>query len=73
MKTTVNVYSLRAKDYPTGSTPVTWKEVETRLKKKDPKLLTFTSYQVLERVAELGDLFEPIETLKQKLPKKWEF
>ena len=40
--------------------------------KKDPKLLTFTSDQVLERVAELGDLFEPIETLKQKLPKKWE-
>jgi len=28
---------------------------------------------VLERVAELGDLFEPIETLKQKLPKKWQF
>ncbi|HEV8185226.1 MAG TPA: hypothetical protein VGP40_04660 [Chthoniobacterales bacterium] len=73
MKTTVNVYSLRAKDYPTVSTPVTWKEVETCLKKKDPKLLTFTSDQVLERVAELGDLFEPIETLKQKLPKKWEF
>ncbi len=72
-KTTVNVYSLRAKDYPTVSTPVTWKEVETCLKKKDPKLLTFTSDQVLERVAELGDLFEPIETLKQKLPKKWEF
>ncbi len=72
MKTTVNVYSLRAKDYPTGSTPVTWKEVETCLKKKHPKLLTFTSDQVLERVAELGDLFEPIETLKQKLPKKWE-
>ncbi len=71
-KTTVNVYSLRAKDYPTVSTPVTWKEVETCLKKKDPKLLTFTSDQVLERVAELGDLFEPIETLKQKLPKKWE-
>jgi bifunctional non-homologous end joining protein LigD len=71
-KTTVNVYSLRAKDFPTVSTPVTWEEVEQCLKKKDPKLLTFTSDQVLARVEEMGDLFEPVETLKQKLPKKWE-
>ncbi len=71
-KTTVNVYSLRAKDYPTVSTPVTWEEVETCLKKKDPKLLRFTSDQVLKRVDEMGDLFEPIESLKQKLPKNWQ-
>ena len=70
-KTTVNVYSLRAKDYPTVSTPVTWQEVEACLKKKDPDLLRFTSDQVLKRVEQFGDLFEPIETLKQKLPKKW--
>ncbi len=71
-KTTVNVYSLRAKDYPTVSTPVTWDEVEACLKKKDAKQLTFTSDQVLKRVEKLGDLFEPIETVKQKLPKKWD-
>ncbi|MDQ6625781.1 MAG: non-homologous end-joining DNA ligase [Verrucomicrobiota bacterium] len=71
-KTTVNVYSLRAKDYPTVSTPVTWEEVEICLKKKDPKLLRFTSDQVLKRVDEMGDLFEPIESLKQKLPKNWQ-
>jgi len=71
-KTTVNVYSLRAKDQPTVSTPVTWEEVDTCLKKKDPELLTFTSDQVLQRVEEMGDLFEPVETLKQKVPKKWE-
>ena len=71
-KTTVNVYSLRAKDFPTVSTPVTWEEVENCLKKKDAKLLTFTSDQVLRRVEEMGDLFAPIETLKQKLPKNWE-
>jgi bifunctional non-homologous end joining protein LigD len=69
-KTTVNVYSLRAKEQPTVSTPITWEEVETALKKKDAKVLTFTSDRVLRRVDKLGDVFEPIETLKQKLPKK---
>jgi bifunctional non-homologous end joining protein LigD len=72
-KTTVNVYSLRAKEQPTVSTPVTWDEVANCLKKKDPDLLTFTSDQVLERVAEMGDLFAPVQTLKQKLPKNWDF
>ncbi|MEP6698558.1 MAG: non-homologous end-joining DNA ligase, partial [Verrucomicrobiota bacterium] len=72
-KTTVNVYSLRAKEQPTVSTPVTWKEVETTLKKKDAKLLVFPSTNVLKRVEKLGDLFEPVQTLKQKLPKKWSF
>jgi bifunctional non-homologous end joining protein LigD len=72
-KTTVNVYSLRAKDQPTVSTPVTWEEVEHTLKKKDPKLLVFPSHRVLKRVEKLGDLFEPVENVKQKLPKKRTF
>jgi len=67
-KTTVNVYSLRAKDQPTVSTPVTWKEVETCLKKGDPELLVFTSDQALQRAEKFGDLFEPVLKLKQKLP-----
>jgi bifunctional non-homologous end joining protein LigD len=67
-KTTVNVYSLRAKDQPTVSTPVTWQEVENCLKKSDPELLVFTSDQVLQRVEKSGDLFEPVLKLKQKLP-----
>lgn len=67
-KTTVNVYSLRAKDQPTVSTPLSWKEVEECLKKADPELLVFTSDQVLKRVEKLGDLFEPVLSLKQKLP-----
>lgn len=71
-KTTVNVYSLRAKEQPTVSTPVTWEEVEKALKKKDAKMLTFTSEQTLARVEKIGDLFAPVETLKQKLPKKWQ-
>jgi bifunctional non-homologous end joining protein LigD len=67
-KTTVNVYSLRAKERPTVSTPVSWDEVEECLRKKDADLLTFPSDQVLARVEELGDLFAPVLTLKQELP-----
>jgi bifunctional non-homologous end joining protein LigD len=70
-KTTVCVYSLRAKDEPTVSTPVTWDEVENCLKKKKADLLKFRSDQTVARVGKNGDLFAPVETLKQKLPKKW--
>jgi bifunctional non-homologous end joining protein LigD len=71
-KTTVCVYSLRAKEEPTVSTPVTWNEVETCLKKKTPDLLRFRSDQTLARVEKQGDLFDAVEKLKQKLPKKWD-
>jgi len=67
-KTTVCVYSLSAKERPTVSAPVTWKEVENCLKKEDPEALVFTSDEVLKRVEKMGDLFEPVLKLKQKLP-----
>ncbi|HEV2730051.1 MAG TPA: ATP-dependent DNA ligase, partial [Terriglobales bacterium] len=67
-KTTIAVYSLRARERPTVSTPVKWEEVEQVLKKKDPNLLVFEANQVLDRVEKLGDLFEPLLRLKQKLP-----
>ncbi len=67
-KTTVCVYSLRAKDRPAVSTPVTWNEVEQCLKKKDPQLLVFDSEQVLARMERLGDLFAPVLKKTQKLP-----
>ncbi len=67
-KTTVNVYSLRAKERPTVSTPITWEEVEMTLKKKDAGRLIFDTEAVLKRVAKNGDLFAPVLTLKQKLP-----
>jgi bifunctional non-homologous end joining protein LigD len=67
-KTTICVYSLRAKEHPTASTPVTWQEVERCAKKKDASLLVFQCGAVLERADKLGDLFEPVLTLKQKLP-----
>jgi bifunctional non-homologous end joining protein LigD len=56
-KTTVSVYSLRARDTPTVSTPVTWAEVEAC---REPGDLVFTSDDVLARVAEHGDLFAPL-------------
>jgi bifunctional non-homologous end joining protein LigD len=68
-KTTISVFSLRARERPTVSTPVTWEEVERTLKKKDAGLLVFESDKVLERVEKMGDLFAPLLTLKQKLPK----
>jgi len=69
-KTTVCVYSLRAKDQPTVSTPVTWEELEALQKKKDRKRLVFTSEDTLARVEKHGDIFAPVLTLKQKLPKQ---
>src|SRR5205085_11649120 len=69
-KTTVCVYSLRAKERPTVSTPVTWEEVENCLKKKSADLLKFRCEKTLTRVEKVGDLFKPVEALKQKLPKK---
>ena len=67
-KTTVNVYSLRAKDYPAVSTPVSWEEVESVVRKRNAKQLSFEAKEVLKRVEEMGDLFSPVLTLKQKLP-----
>ncbi len=67
-KTTVCVYSLRAKQKPTVSTPVSWGEVERCLEKQDPAALVFETEDVLQRCAKMGDLFEPVLKLKQRLP-----
>jgi bifunctional non-homologous end joining protein LigD len=56
-KTTVSVYSLRARPRPTVSTPVTWDEVAACRTAED---LVFTSDDVLARVEEMGDLFAPL-------------
>ena len=69
-KTTICVYSLRAREEPTVSTPVSWEEVASCLKKKNANLLKFRSDKTLARFEKLGDLFAPVEKLKQKLPKK---
>jgi bifunctional non-homologous end joining protein LigD len=63
-KTTVAVYSLRARERPTVSTPLEWAEVEAA----DPGALVFESDDVLARVEERGDLFAPVAELRQALP-----
>ena len=68
-KTTVCVYSLRAKARPTVSTPVTWDEVDKCLNKGDEDLLSFEADEVLRRVDEHGDLFAPVLELEQAVPK----
>ncbi|MDP8943031.1 MAG: non-homologous end-joining DNA ligase [Actinomycetota bacterium] len=68
-KTTVCVYSLRAKARPTVSTPVTWEEVEEALAAREADLLSFGSDDVLRRVEEGGDRFAPVLELEQELPK----
>jgi bifunctional non-homologous end joining protein LigD len=67
-KTTVAVYSLRARERPTVSTPISWEEAERCLKKKDANLLVFEAKQVVARVEKDGDLFAPLLELKQRLP-----
>jgi bifunctional non-homologous end joining protein LigD len=66
-KTTACVYSLRARDRPTASTPVTWAEVEEAGDAKTADVLSFTSTEVLERVERDGDLFGPVLTRRQPL------
>jgi bifunctional non-homologous end joining protein LigD len=61
-KTTVGVYSLRARERPTVSTPLRWEELE------EPEALVFEAADVLERVEQHGDLFAPVAELQQELP-----
>jgi bifunctional non-homologous end joining protein LigD len=61
-KTTVSVYSLRARERPTVSTPLRWEELD------DPDALVFEASDVLERVEEHGDLYAPVVELQQELP-----
>ena len=64
-KTTVCVYSLRAREHPTVSTPLTWDEVEAA---REPDDLRFEAADVLERMERHGDLYAPVLELEQRLP-----
>jgi bifunctional non-homologous end joining protein LigD len=68
-KTTIAVYSLRARERPTASTPISWEEVEACTKSADPDSLVFEAHQVIDRVERHGDLFAPVLELEQDLPK----
>jgi bifunctional non-homologous end joining protein LigD len=63
-KTTVSVYSLRARERPTVSTPLDWDELEAGR----PEALVFEAADVLARVEDRGDLFAPVAELEQRLP-----
>ena len=65
-KTTIGVYSLRARPHPTVSTPVTWDEVDAAA--DGDVELRFEAADVLARVDTMGDLFAPTLTVRQELP-----
>jgi bifunctional non-homologous end joining protein LigD len=67
-KTTVCVYSLRARPRPTVSSPVTWEEVQGVVEADDPSVLSFEADEVLKRLERDGDLFAPVAALQQSLP-----
>ena len=67
-KTTVSVYSLRARERPTISTPLAWKEVEQALRSRRKPELSAEPSALLKRVERDGDLFEGLLTLRQELP-----
>lgn len=68
-KTTVGVYSLRAKTHrPYVSLPVRWDELEAALKSRDADALFFTPQEAIERVERFGDLFKPVLKKVQRLP-----
>jgi bifunctional non-homologous end joining protein LigD len=70
-KTTVGVYSLRAKTHrPYVSAPVDWEELSDAVKKKDREQLFFTPEEAIERAEQLGDFFKSILTKVQKLPQQ---
>ena len=72
-KTTVCVYSLRAKgDRPFVSLPFTWEEVERACRKGDAKAFYLEAEEAIERIEKVGELFEPVLKLKQKLPRNFE-
>jgi bifunctional non-homologous end joining protein LigD len=67
-KSTVAVYSLRARERPTVAAPLSWDEVEELAMKRDAGAFVFEAGDLPERVERAGDLFEPVLTLKQELP-----
>ncbi len=67
-RSTVAPYSLRGMAWPTVSMPVTWREIEEALSLRRPERLTFTATEVKDRIAKVGDPFQPVLQTKQSLP-----
>jgi len=67
-KTTASVYTIRAKERPTASTPLEWEEVEAATESGDADALVFTVDDLRARIAAKGDLYAPLLSQKQELP-----
>jgi bifunctional non-homologous end joining protein LigD len=67
-KTTASVYTIRAKERPTASTPLEWDEVEAAAESGDADALVFTVDGLRARIAAKGDLYAPLLSQKQELP-----
>jgi bifunctional non-homologous end joining protein LigD len=67
-KTTVTVYSVRARERPTVSAPVAWDEIQQCLDTRDPQVLRFETDAVLDRVGQNGDQFAMLLSTVQELP-----
>ncbi len=67
-KSTVAPYSLRGHPAPAVSLPITWEEVEAAATVGDPAALCFLAHDALDRIRS-GDLFAPVASLEQELPR----
>jgi bifunctional non-homologous end joining protein LigD len=67
-KTTVAVYSMRAKPTPSVSMPVSWKQLERALERSDRSLLHFDHVSVIKKLKGGKDQFAPVLTEQQTLP-----
>jgi bifunctional non-homologous end joining protein LigD len=67
-KTTVCVYSLRARKRPWVSAPLHWREVEQVSRDRNVDSIQFEADEVVRRFERSGDLFAPVQKLRQKLP-----
>jgi len=67
-KSTVCVFSLRARERPTVAVPLDWSEVAEAVERRRTTAFRFEAKEVLREVEERAALFEPVRKLKQRLP-----
>jgi bifunctional non-homologous end joining protein LigD len=68
-KTTICAYSLRGRERPNVSTPVTWHELGKALTSAEPDRLVFSADDAVARADKRGDLFADVLTMQQQCPR----